>query len=113
MLSPTGRPGASEKTRTPKFRQPRSRPSRPSPPSPSSVDSDIIFPSTFRHLALQSTHEFAPTSAILGGMLAQDLLKALSRKETPILNFLAFDGLSGGSAVVSRWGLGEIVELSD
>ncbi|KAL7416082.1 hypothetical protein BDY24DRAFT_380949 [Mrakia frigida] len=62
------------------------------------------------HLALQSTHEFSPTSAILGGMLAQDLLKAMAKKDPPLLNFCAFDGMSA-VAWVARFGVGKAEEV--
>jgi ubiquitin-like 1-activating enzyme E1 A len=56
-----------------------------------------------RHLALHATHHFAPTLAILGGLLAQDVLRALSRKEKPIINLLAVDSM-GGIGAVGKWG---------
>jgi hypothetical protein len=40
-------------------------------------------------------------------MLAQDILKALSRKEKPILNLMVFDGTAGGSWI-EMWGGGKI-----
>lgn len=89
-------------------------PSRPSflslsPKCHPNSDSPLMRPSS--HLALHATYEFAPTSAILGGILGQDILRALSRKETPILNFLVFDGASGG-AWTTRWGVGKIEEVA-
>ncbi|CDZ97450.1 SMT3/SUMO-activating complex, AOS1/RAD31 component [Phaffia rhodozyma] len=63
------------------------------------------------HLATHATHEFNPTSAVLGGILAQDILRAISRSGTPILNFLIFDGISvgegaanSGGGIVVPWG---------
>lgn len=63
------------------------------------------------HLALQSSHEFSPTSAILGGMLAQDLLKAMAKKDPPLLNFCAFDGIKG-AAWTARFGVGKAEEVA-
>lgn len=58
-----------------------------------------------RHLANGASHEFAPTAAILGGLLAQDILRALSRKEKPVMNFLAVDSMAG-TGTTTRWGMG-------
>jgi len=44
--------------------------------------------------------EFPPTCAVVGGLLAQDILKALAAKETPYANVLTFDGLTGGGTVI-------------
>lgn len=61
-----------------------------------------------RHLAEHATHFFPPTLAILGGLLAQDVLRALSRKDSPITNLLVLDSM-GGAASVGRWGMDEAV----
>ncbi|KAI0004481.1 hypothetical protein BJV74DRAFT_377837 [Russula compacta] len=45
-------------------------------------------------------HEFAPVCAVVGGMLAQDILKALGVREAPLANFFTFDGNTGGGNVV-------------
>lgn len=37
--------------------------------------------------------------AIVGGMLAQDILKSLGGREPPIANFFIFDGHTGGGTV--------------
>jgi ubiquitin-like 1-activating enzyme E1 A len=62
------------------------------------------------HLATSAPCEFAPTAAILGGLLAQDILRALSRKEKPIMNLLCVDTM-GGNGAVTRWGLSEEVDV--
>ena len=46
-----------------------------------------------------AAHEFSPVCAVVGGILAQDILKALAAKEPPIANFFAFDGNTGGGTV--------------
>ncbi|WWC62948.1 uncharacterized protein I303_105546 [Kwoniella dejecticola CBS 10117] len=69
-----------------------------------SVDEQMI-----QHLAKHATHLFPPTLAILGGLLAQDVLRALSRKDRPIVNLLAVDSM-GGVGVVGRWSMGEGVD---
>nr|ODN89338.1 SUMO activating enzyme [Cryptococcus depauperatus CBS 7855] len=66
----------------------------------------VAFPSvdlsTLSHLVLHSTHFFVPTLAILGGFLAQDVLRSLSRKGKPIANLLTVDSM-GGIGTVGRW----------
>ncbi|KAH7920475.1 hypothetical protein BV22DRAFT_1021116, partial [Leucogyrophana mollusca] len=46
-----------------------------------------------------AAHEFSPVCAVVGGMLAQDILKALAAREAPIANFFTFDGNTGGGTV--------------
>ncbi|KAJ9107192.1 hypothetical protein QFC19_002852 [Naganishia cerealis] len=58
------------------------------------------------HLATCASYEFAPTAAILGGLLAQDILRALSRKEKPIMNLLCVDTM-GGNGAVTKWGVSD------
>ncbi|KAJ3550575.1 hypothetical protein NMY22_g383 [Coprinellus aureogranulatus] len=52
--------------------------------------------------SLSSTagHEFSPVCAIVGGMLAQDILKALGGRDPPIANFFIFDGNTGGGTTI-------------
>jgi len=61
------------------------------------------------HLTYHATHMFPPTMAILGGLLAQDVLRALSKKDKPIVNFLALDS-QGGTGIVSRWAMADAVD---
>ncbi|KAF8798777.1 hypothetical protein BYT27DRAFT_7122537 [Phlegmacium glaucopus] len=50
-------------------------------------------------LSTTAGHEFSPVCAIVGGMLGQDILKALGGREPPIANFFIFDGNTGGGTV--------------
>ncbi|KAH9949827.1 hypothetical protein B0H21DRAFT_687872 [Amylocystis lapponica] len=50
-------------------------------------------------LATTAAHELSPACAVVGGMLAQDILKALAARESPIVNFFVFDGSTGGGTV--------------
>jgi len=50
-------------------------------------------------LSTTAGHEFSPVCAIVGGMLGQDILKALGGREPPIANFFVFDGNTGGGTV--------------
>ncbi|TFK73600.1 hypothetical protein BDN72DRAFT_886742 [Pluteus cervinus] len=47
-------------------------------------------------ISTTAIHEFSPVCAIVGGMLAQDILKTLAAREAPIANFFAFNGNTGG-----------------
>ncbi|KAF9257508.1 hypothetical protein L218DRAFT_935725 [Marasmius fiardii PR-910] len=49
-------------------------------------------------------HEFSPICAVVGGMLGQDVLKALGGKDQPLANFFVFDGNTGGGSV-ARMGM--------
>ncbi|ODN93482.1 SUMO activating enzyme [Cryptococcus wingfieldii CBS 7118] len=60
--------------------------------------------STLSHLASHATHFFSPTLAVLGGLLAQDVLRALSRKDKPFANLLAVDTMTG-LGTVNRWSM--------
>ncbi|KAI9573546.1 hypothetical protein HD554DRAFT_2056919 [Boletus coccyginus] len=50
-------------------------------------------------LSTAASHEFSPVCAVVGGMLAQDILKALAAREAPIANLFVFDGTSGSGTV--------------
>ncbi|KAG6813586.1 hypothetical protein H0H92_009630 [Tricholoma furcatifolium] len=50
-------------------------------------------------ISTTAAHEFSPVCAIVGGMLGQDILKALAAREPPIANFFVFDGNSGAGTV--------------
>lgn len=41
-----------------------------------------------------------PVCAVMGGMIAQEVVKAISRKDEPLCNVLCFDGTSGDGTVV-------------
>ncbi|WVQ84401.1 hypothetical protein IAT38_006553 [Cryptococcus sp. DSM 104549] len=62
------------------------------------------------HLAAHATHFFPPTLAVLGGFLAQDVLRTLSKKDMPIVNLLAVD-TAAGDGVASQWGVNEPVDV--
>ncbi|KAI9057470.1 hypothetical protein FKP32DRAFT_1598195 [Trametes sanguinea] len=51
-------------------------------------------------MASTAAHEISPVCAVVGGLLAQDILKALAAREPPIANFFTFDGNLGGGTVV-------------
>ncbi|KIK69661.1 hypothetical protein GYMLUDRAFT_34053, partial [Collybiopsis luxurians FD-317 M1] len=55
--------------------------------------------SLIESVSMTAAHEFSPVCAIVGGMLAQDILKTLAARESPIANFFTFDGNTGGATV--------------
>ena len=50
-------------------------------------------------LSVTAAYELSPVCAVVGGMLAQDILKALGARETPLANFFVFDGATGAGTV--------------
>lgn len=60
----------------------------------------LIDPATRRTAVTTAAHEFSPTCAVLGGLLAQDVLKALGRRDAPTDNFFVFDGVTGQGSVL-------------
>ncbi|KAH9925420.1 uncharacterized protein BXZ73DRAFT_91128 [Epithele typhae] len=48
-------------------------------------------------LATTAAHELSPVCAVVGGLLAQDVLKALAAREPPIANFFALTARSAGA----------------
>lgn len=50
-------------------------------------------------VATTAAHEFSPVCAVIGGILAQDILKALAGRDPPIANFFTFDGNLGAGTV--------------
>ncbi|KAF8527508.1 hypothetical protein BU17DRAFT_81694 [Hysterangium stoloniferum] len=53
----------------------------------------------FETLAHTAAFEFSPVCAVLGGLLGQDVLKALGGRDPPIANLFVFDGQTGSGAV--------------
>lgn len=53
-----------------------------------------------RTMATTAFAEFSPVCAVVGGLLAQDILKALGAREAPLANFFTFDGNTGSGTVV-------------
>jgi ubiquitin-like 1-activating enzyme E1 A len=54
-----------------------------------------------RSISTTAAHEFSPVCAVVGGLVAQDILKSLGRKELPMNNFFVFDGVTGSGTVLS------------
>jgi ubiquitin-like 1-activating enzyme E1 A len=45
--------------------------------------------------------QISPVCAIVGGVLAQDIIRAVSAKDTPIRNFFLFDGIHCNGTIES------------
>jgi len=52
-------------------------------------------------VALRMGNELSPVCAVVGGIVGQELLKAISGKDEPVDNFFFFDGLSGSGVIRS------------
>ncbi|RKO82838.1 hypothetical protein BDK51DRAFT_23854, partial [Blyttiomyces helicus] len=58
------------------------------------MDPSYLPDDSVRHLAQTATAELSPVCAVLGGFLAQEVLKVLSGKGEPFRNFFCYDGNS-------------------
>ncbi|GAA5968714.1 hypothetical protein JCM3765_003421 [Sporobolomyces pararoseus] len=69
------------------------------------VDSktEILTQEVISRFLKMKNHEFAPSCAIVGGVLGQDVLNAVGGKEEPVRNLMVFDGDLGEAGV---WALG-------
>ena len=56
------------------------------------IDADID-EETVKQLSFQATGELAPVNAVIGGFVAQEVIKAISGKFTPAVQHLYFDSL--------------------
>ncbi|CAO3591780.1 unnamed protein product [Absidia cylindrospora] len=61
-------------------------------------DGSVLDDGLLRGLALYQT-ELVPLAAIMGGVLAQEIIKVLSAKELPIQNWFFYNGLNGSGLV--------------
>jgi ubiquitin-like 1-activating enzyme E1 A len=52
-----------------------------------------------RRIATVQVFEYAPSCAIVGGILGQDVLNAIGGKEEPVRNFFVFEGATGQGRV--------------
>jgi len=43
--------------------------------------------------------ELLPICSVVGGILAQDILNMLSKKELPITNWFCYDGFTGNGVI--------------
>jgi ubiquitin-like 1-activating enzyme E1 A len=62
--------------------------------SPSLMDNEILTPKALEELAMIATSEIAPVCSVLGGILGNEIIKAISGKGEPANNTILFDGVS-------------------
>ncbi|KAG0098110.1 SUMO-activating enzyme subunit 1, partial [Podila epicladia] len=63
------------------------------------VDSTFVDDHLLQTLVASAAAEIAPVCAIVGGFLAQDILKTLSGKDAPLYNYFLYNGLEGTGLV--------------
>lgn len=56
------------------------------------LPADLVKAEIVRPLVENATSELSPVAAVLGGILAQDVITVLAKLEQPIQNFFVFDG---------------------
>lgn len=54
----------------------------------------------YRNVVSSFGVDFSPVCAIVGGILGQEVLKAISEKDLPVNNVLSFDGHSMSATVM-------------
>lgn len=63
------------------------------------IPQDFCDPNDCRSLATRATMDMAPVCAIMGGMIGQELVKAISQKDEPICNIFYFDSVTGNGTM--------------
>jgi len=63
------------------------------------VDAGFVPDDVMRLLATGSGTELNPVCAILGGFIAQEVVKSISHKDLPVNNFFLYHGLEGSGTV--------------
>jgi len=68
---------------------------------------DIVKSSFIGPFVENATSEVAPVAAVLGGILAQDVINVLGKREQPLQNFLVFDGDTATAPILTLHPEGE------
>ncbi|KAG2186389.1 hypothetical protein INT43_002827 [Umbelopsis isabellina] len=63
------------------------------------ADLSFLDNSMIEILAQTAATELSPVCAIVGGILAQEIIKVLSGKELPVQNWFLYDGISGSGLI--------------
>ncbi|KAF9198254.1 SUMO-activating enzyme subunit 1 [Haplosporangium sp. Z 27] len=63
------------------------------------VDNTFVPDDLLQTLAETASAEISPVCAIVGGFLAQDILKTLSGKDSPLVNYFLYNGIEGTGLV--------------
>jgi ubiquitin-like 1-activating enzyme E1 A len=61
------------------------------------TDLNLLSDGLLKELATSLDTEISPIAAIVGGILAQDILRTLSSNELPIANWFYFNGIDSKS----------------
>ena len=59
------------------------------------ISKDLLDETRLNNLASVATVDMTPICAIMGGMIGQEVVKAISQKDEPICNFFFYDALQG------------------
>lgn len=59
------------------------------------TDENLLNNDLLKDLATSLDTEISPITAIVGGILAQDILRTLSANELPIQNWFYYNGING------------------
>ncbi|CUS10940.1 unnamed protein product, partial [Tuber aestivum] len=68
---------------------------------------DIVKSNFIGPFVENATSEMAPVAAVLGGILAQDVINVLGKREQPLQNFLVFDGDMAATPILALHPEGE------
>lgn len=68
---------------------------------------DIVKSNFIGPFVENATSEVAPVAAVLGGILAQDVINVLGKREQPLQNFLVFDGDTAAAPILALHPEGE------
>jgi len=71
------------------------------------LSDDIVKSSFIGPFVENATSEVAPVTAVLGGILAQDVINVLGKREQPLQNFLVFDGDTATAPILALHPEGE------
>ncbi|CAZ81500.1 unnamed protein product [Tuber melanosporum] len=71
------------------------------------LPNDIVKSCFIAPFVENATSEVAPVAAVLGGILAQDVINVLGKREQPLQNFLVFDGDTTATPILALHPEGE------
>ncbi|KAJ1679293.1 E1 ubiquitin-activating protein aos1 [Spiromyces aspiralis] len=63
------------------------------------IPRDFVEPELLERICNNARLEYPPANAVMGGMLAQEILKAVTAKESPFTNFFLFDAANNEGTV--------------
>jgi len=63
------------------------------------INSSVLTDESLSKIIRNAGMEILPICSVVGGILAQDILKVLSEKELPITNWFCYDGFTGNGVI--------------